>query len=177
MLKLIFVVFSLPLLLQLKRKNLWALTARSLFIMCLVVLTLLPTGLNLIYSNLSFFFFDGLCIPLIILTLWISGLMVMARYKVFLSGDSRKFFILSIIFLNNLLIICFISENLLLFYIIFEASLVPTIVLILGWGYQPERLQARSYFVIYTVTASLPLLIRLVLVYRENIRLSIILVN
>lgn len=36
-------------------------------------------------------------------------------------------------------------------------------MLILGWGYQPERLQAAGYIIIYTVCASLPLL--LVLLY------------
>jgi NADH:ubiquinone oxidoreductase subunit 4 (subunit M) len=31
-------------------------------------------------------------------------------------------------------------------------------VLIIAWGYQPERSQASIYLIIYTVTASLPIL-------------------
>jgi NADH-ubiquinone oxidoreductase chain 4 len=50
-------------------------------------------------------------------------------------------------------------------------SLIPTIIIIMGWGYQPERLQAGIYFLFYTLSASLPLL--LVLIYSFNIVLSL----
>lgn len=43
----------------------------------------------------------------------------------------------------------------------FEASLIPTLILILGWGYQPERLQAGTYLIIYIIFSSLPLLFSL----------------
>nr|YP_009498478.1 NADH dehydrogenase subunit 4 [Dosinia japonica]AWK60550.1 NADH dehydrogenase subunit 4 [Dosinia japonica] len=45
------------------------------------------------------------------------------------------------------------------FYFFFEFSLIPTFLLILKWGYQPERLQAGMYMMMYTVSASLPLLV------------------
>nr|YP_009422193.1 NADH dehydrogenase subunit 4 [Ruditapes decussatus]AJY78598.1 NADH dehydrogenase subunit 4 [Ruditapes decussatus] len=47
------------------------------------------------------------------------------------------------------------------FYFFFEFTLVPTFFLILKWGYRPERLQAATYMVIYTVGSSLPLLMGL----------------
>jgi NADH-ubiquinone oxidoreductase chain 4 len=53
----------------------------------------------------------------------------------------------------------FSAYNLFLFYLFFERSLIPTLFLILGWGYQPERLQAGLYLLFYTLFASLPLLI------------------
>jgi NADH-ubiquinone oxidoreductase chain 4 len=46
-----------------------------------------------------------------------------------------------------------------LFYLFFEATLIPTLMLIMGWGYQPERIQAGVYILFYTLAASLPLLI------------------
>lgn len=46
-----------------------------------------------------------------------------------------------------------------MFYLFFERRLIPTLLLILGWGYQPERLQAGLYLLFYTLIASLPLLI------------------
>nr|YP_010996930.1 NADH dehydrogenase subunit 4 [Dendrodoris krusensternii]WPH63914.1 NADH dehydrogenase subunit 4 [Dendrodoris krusensternii] len=61
--------------------------------------------------------------------------------------------------LSLVLILAFSSSNLLMFYIFFEASLIPTLMLIIGWGYQPERLQAGTYMMLYTVGASLPLLL------------------
>ena len=68
------------------------------------------------------------------------------------------------------LILAFRSSNIINFYIWFEASLIPTLILIICWGYQPERLQAGSYIILYTVGASLPLLI--VLVWRCSERSS-----
>ena len=62
-------------------------------------------------------------------------------------------------FLCLVLTLAFSSSNLIMFYIFFEASLIPTLVLIIGWGYQPERLQAGTYIMLYTVGASLPLLL------------------
>jgi NADH-ubiquinone oxidoreductase chain 4 len=46
-----------------------------------------------------------------------------------------------------------------MFYLFFERRLIPTLFLILGWGYQPERLQAGIYLLFYTLLVSLPILI------------------
>lgn len=43
----------------------------------------------------------------------------------------------------------------------FEATLIPIFLLIIGWGYQPERVQASLYLLFYTLLASLPLLLGL----------------
>lgn len=67
------------------------------------------------------------------------------------------------------------SPNLLRFYILFEASLIPTLVLILSWGLQPERLQAGTYLILYIIVASLPLLFSLLLLYTKNNHLNIFL--
>lgn len=51
---------------------------------------------------------------------------------------------------------------------LFELSLIPTLALILKWGYQPERLQAGYYIILYTICASLPLLAILNIIYQES---------
>jgi NADH-ubiquinone oxidoreductase chain 4 len=71
------------------------------------------------------------------------------------------------------LIISFSASSMAIFYIAFEASLIPTIILIILWGYQPERLQARLYLIIYTITASLPLLIIILKIYSNSKHLNI----
>jgi NADH-ubiquinone oxidoreductase chain 4 len=38
----------------------------------------------------------------------------------------------------------------------------------LGWGYQPERLQAGVYLLFYTLLASLPLLVGIFYIYKFN---------
>lgn len=58
---------------------------------------------------------------------------------------------------------CFKRTNLLVFYCFFELSLIPILLLILGWGYQPERLHAGIRMVFYTLVASLPLLVSLLI--------------
>lgn len=60
-----------------------------------------------------------------------------------------------------------------MFYIIFEFSLIPTLLLIIGWGYQPERLQAGLYLLFYTLTASLPLLISILIIANSFYSLTI----
>jgi len=85
--------------------------------------------------------------------------MILARYKIFNTKNISKSFILTCVILLLTLITSFNTSSILTFYIAFEASLIPTIALIMLWGYQPERLQARIYLIIYTVTASLPLLL------------------
>ena len=68
-----------------------------------------------------------------------------------------------IIFISYFIIIFlffrFFFNRFLLFYIFFEISLIPIIYIIIGWGYQPERLIAGLYLLFYTLLASLPLLI------------------
>nr|QWS05784.1 NADH dehydrogenase subunit 4 [Nerita chamaeleon] len=103
---------------------------------------------------------DGLSMPLITLTWWISILMLIASQTSVLNANNKvNYFSFLISLLNLILLIVFMSSNLIWFYFSFEASLIPTLILILGWGYQPERLQAGIYMMLYTVTASLPLLI------------------
>jgi len=39
--------------------------------------------------------------------------------------------------------------------------------LILGWGYQPERVQAGNYLLFYTLLTSLPLLVGILFIYKS----------
>lgn len=178
MLKLIFIFLVGGWFRRLKHnKYLWAEVTRLLFFTSVFLFFYFPVSLNIFYSNIRFFYLDSLSTPLIMLTLWVSGLIIISSYKVNLLKNFQLRFLVNLLCLNRLLIICFISRNLIVFYITFEASLIPTIIIILMWGYQPERLQASSYFIIYTVTASLPLLIRLLIIFYENRRFSLVLRN
>lgn len=123
----------------------------------------------------NYLFIDALSIPIITLTIWISRLIVLARYKILISTTSPRFYLTLTTILSLILTLTFSSSNLLIFYMRFEAALIPTLFIILIWGIQPERLQAASYFILYTVSASLPLLLRLIIIYNINSTLSIFL--
>ena len=104
---------------------------------------------------------DVLSFGLILLSFWICALIVISRRGVYFSKLNVNYFLFNIIFLLFILLLTFSCINLFLFYVFFERSLIPTLFLILGWGYQPERLQAGLYLLFYTLFASLPLLIAL----------------
>lgn len=89
----------------------------------------------------------------------------MAREK--LSKDSYflDFFIFVVLILLISLYLTFRSMNLFIFYLFFEVRLIPTLFLILGWGYQPERIQAGIYIFFYTLLASLPIMVAIFYFY------------
>lgn len=161
-------LFLLPLLAKLywhiSINSLLFITFLSMLFSYKIITNLEAPSINIILDSLNF--------PLISLTLWIRALIISARYQILNNKNNSKRFLWIILILATILITCFSRRNLLIFYIIFEASLIPTILLILGWGYQPERLQARIYLIIYTITASLPLLISIILLKQINLNLS-----
>lgn len=112
--------------------------------------------------NFSFLGTDILRWSLVLLTFWIIILIMLASqgYKTTNYFYSKFTFVLIIILV--LLFLTFRTLDLLSFYIFFEGSLIPIYLLIVGWGYQPERLQAGIYLLLYTIFASLPLLISVI---------------
>nr|DAB41860.1 TPA_asm: NADH dehydrogenase subunit 4 [Elliptio complanata] len=112
---------------------------------------------------------DNFSFSLVSLTVLVSGLSTLASVRdVQKSSNSSVSFIFSVLLLTLVLIFCFSVSSLFSFYMLFEFSLIPILLIILGWGYQPERLQAGKYMMLYTVSASLPLLVLIVLVLNSG---------
>jgi len=59
----------------------------------------------------------------------------------------------------------FMVTNLFVFYILFELSLVPILLIIIYWGSQPERLSAGLYFLIYTRSFRIPFIAIIIFIY------------
>nr|YP_009917970.1 NADH dehydrogenase subunit 4 [Colobocentrotus mertensii]QLM02018.1 NADH dehydrogenase subunit 4 [Colobocentrotus mertensii] len=118
---------------------------------------------------------DTISAPLIALSCWLAPIALIAS-KGHLSEASdlnQRTFITMIIIITGALIITFSSLELLLFYIAFETTLVPTLILITRWGAQMERFQAGLYFMFYTLFGSLPLLVSLIAIFVSSLSLSI----
>nr|YP_010759003.1 NADH dehydrogenase subunit 4 [Ctenolepisma longicaudatum]WEX31828.1 NADH dehydrogenase subunit 4 [Ctenolepisma longicaudatum] len=152
---LLFMVFLIPLGFVSK---MWWVVQNLLFVLCFLLIIdnctgLCPWGLG--YN----FWFDNLSYSLVLLTVWIIILMIMASESILSSSFYPNGFIGLVMMLLLLLYLSFVSTNLFMFYLFFEGSLIPTLFLILGWGYQPERVQAGVYLLLYTLLASLPLLV------------------
>jgi len=110
---------------------------------------------------------------LILLSLWLLVLMFISQIKApFIANLLTIFFIL-----NLTLVLSFTVDNLILFYFFFESSLIPIFSIILGWGYQIERLKARFFLLIYTLFASLPLLFVIILILKSGSTLNIFIIN
>lgn len=131
--------------------------------------------LNSPYNFISYFILDNLGVLMLFLSLWIGGLMIISRCGVSGVNLSGLFFMIRV--LVFLLLLVFRLSDLIRFYIFFEFSLIPITGMVLGWGYQPERLQARNYLVLYTVLASLPLLVSVLFMYRLNGHVSFFLMG
>nr|YP_010464231.1 NADH dehydrogenase subunit 4 [Strongylium pinfaense]UUL71608.1 NADH dehydrogenase subunit 4 [Strongylium pinfaense] len=104
---------------------------------------------------------DLLSYVLVLLSFWICSLMIMASEKIYSVNNWFGLFLFTVLLLMISLFLTFSSLNLFIFYVFFEVSLIPTLILIVGWGYQPERLQAGVYLLFYTLLASLPMMISL----------------
>nr|YP_009967232.1 NADH dehydrogenase subunit 4 [Diaphanes citrinus]QEO18994.1 NADH dehydrogenase subunit 4 [Diaphanes citrinus] len=97
---------------------------------------------------------------LLLLTIWIIILMMMASNKIVNSYSSEMFLFVVLMLLFSLFL-TFSSMNVFIFYFFFEFSIIPTLFLILGWGYQPERIQAGMYMFMYTIMGALPMMVSL----------------
>nr|ATN40445.1 NADH dehydrogenase subunit 4 [Xizicus howardi] len=162
MLKFIFMLlFLIPLSFL---NKFWWLVQCLLYLMTFIFMLSFVTFTD--FCSLSYMFgMDILSYGLILLSFWICSLMITASEKVYHYKYFNSFFLVFVIFLLLMLCCTFSSMSLFSFYLFFEASLIPTLFLILGWGYQPERLQAGVYLLFYTLLASLPLLVGLFNIY------------
>lgn len=131
----------------------------SLLLLLIITLSFYLPYLQEFSHMYQIFAWDTLSFSLIRLTFWIVILILLARLSNINIIKFKSSFILISICLLFILVLTFSVINLILFYILFEASLIPIFIIILGWGNQPERLQAGTYILLYTVFLSLPILI------------------
>nr|YP_010895244.1 NADH dehydrogenase subunit 4 [Psilota anthracina]WJW73809.1 NADH dehydrogenase subunit 4 [Psilota anthracina] len=130
------------------------------------------------WVNISYFLgMDMLSYGMILLSFWICSLMLMASDSINKFNNYKNLFLLNVLLLLLLLVLTFSSMNLFMFYLFFESSLIPTLFLILGWGYQPERLQAGMYLLFYTLLVSLPMLIAIFYLYNNLNTMNFYLMN
>nr|YP_010481708.1 NADH dehydrogenase subunit 4 [Psychophora sabini]UVU20400.1 NADH dehydrogenase subunit 4 [Psychophora sabini] len=158
-----FLIFVIPF--CFKKKMFW-MVQLFLFFMMFIFMNMTLNINN--FTNISYLYScDLMSFGLIMLSIWICILMIMASENLYKFNYYSNFFLLNIIILLLLLCLTFSSMNLFLFYLFFEGSLIPTLMLIVGWGYQPERIQAGMYLLFYTLFASLPLLMGIFYTYNE----------
>ena len=130
-------------------------------------------NLNNLINYILIINLDLISIRIILLRFHVLILIIMSQ---FLSNFLKNLFFMFII-LNVRLIYTFSTNNIIIFYFFFEWSLIPIFFIILGWGYQLERIKSRFYLLIYTLFASLPLLVFIIILINLNFSLSIIFIS
>nr|AYE84580.1 NADH dehydrogenase subunit 4 [Encarsia formosa] len=165
MMKIFFFIFMLIFnIMSFNKKLLMSFLSNLLMVFTIIFI------LNFNYLNwfglYSFLMMDLYSYILIILSIWIISLMFMINLNF-----NKLMYSFLLIMLLFVLMLSFSVSNYFLFYLFFEISLIPTFLLIMGWGYQPERINASMYMLMYTLFASLPLLI--ILFYLMNLNFSL----
>jgi len=105
---------------------------------------------------------DGLAMPLILLTTFITVLVVLAGWKVITFKVSQ--YMAAFLILEGLMIGVFASVDAMLFYVFWEAMLIPMFLIIGIWG-GPNRVYATIKFFLYTFLGSVLMLISFLYMY------------
>nr|UEN68289.1 NADH dehydrogenase subunit 4 [Eopsetta grigorjewi]UFQ89321.1 NADH dehydrogenase subunit 4 [Eopsetta grigorjewi] len=161
----------------LKPSWLWPVSLMYSFCISLVSLSWLKNLSETGWSSLNLFMAtDSLSTPLLVLTCWLLPLMILASQKHTASEpvNRQRMYISLLASLQFFLILAFSATELVMFYVMFEATLIPTLIIITRWGNQTERLNAGTYFLFYTLAGSLPLLVALLLLQNTSGTLSLL---
>ena len=102
---------------------------------------------------------DGIAMPLIVLTTFISVLTVLSAWKVITKNVHQ--FMAAFLLLEAMMIGVFAAQDAILFYIFFEAMLIPMFLIIGVWG-GPNRVYATIKFFLFTFFGSVFLLVALI---------------
>jgi len=114
---------------------------------------------------------DGISMPLIILTTMINVIVVISAWEVI--KDRPAVYLGSFSIMTGLMVGVFSSLDAILFYIFFEATLIPMFLIIGIWG-GPRRVYATVKFFLYTFLGSVFMLIALIYMYKQGGSFSIL---
>ena len=108
---------------------------------------------------------DGISLPLIVLTAFVTPLVVIASWTVIEKRPAQ--YLASFLILEGLMIGVFAALDALLFYVLWEAMLIPMFVIIGVWG-GPRRVYATIKFFLYTFLGSVLMLVALIYLYLKG---------
>jgi NADH-quinone oxidoreductase subunit M len=108
---------------------------------------------------------DGIALPLILLTTFTTVIVILASWSVI--KDRPGFYMGSFLLLEGLMVGVFTSLDVVLFYVFWEAVLIPMFLIIGIWG-GPRRVYATIKFFLYTFMGSVVMLVALLYLYRQT---------
>jgi NADH-quinone oxidoreductase subunit M len=105
---------------------------------------------------------DGISLPLILMTVGIMPLCVLASWNAI--TISIRGFMAVLLVMETAMVGVFVALDFVLFYVFWEAMLIPMYLLIGVWG-GPNRLYAAIKFFLYTLAGSVLLLVAILVLY------------
>jgi NADH-quinone oxidoreductase subunit M len=108
---------------------------------------------------------DGISVLLVLLTTFLMPLVILSSWA---SIESRwKEFAITMLLLEAGMVGVFVSLDLFLFYVFWEAMLIPMYLIIGIWG-GPNRIYATIKFILYTLAGSLLMLVAILVLYFQH---------
>ena len=114
---------------------------------------------------------NGLGFVFIGLTLYLNFVCILVSMRSIKSNFSLFLNLLG--FMSLILMGVFTTDNLLLFYVLFESSLIPIFLLVIGWGSRGEKIRAGYYLFFFTLVSSLLMLLAIIKLFWLTGSLSI----
>ena len=106
---------------------------------------------------------DGISVLFVLLTTFIMPLTILASWNV---EDRVKEYMIAFLLLETLMLGVFMALDLVLFYLFFEAGLIPMFLIIGIWGGK-DRIYASFKFFLYTFLGSVLMLVAMVAMYAD----------
>ncbi len=114
---------------------------------------------------------DGISMPLIILTAFLTVIVVIAGWEVI--QDKVAQYMAAFLIMEGFMIGVFSALDAVLFYVFWEATLIPMFIIIGIWG-GPNRIYATIKFFLYTLLGSLLMLVAFLYLYHRTGGFSIL---
>jgi len=108
---------------------------------------------------------DGISMPLILLTTFITILVVIAGWEVIQYKPNQ--YMAAFLIMEGVMVGVFAALDAMLFYVFWEAMLIPMFIIIGIWG-GPNRVYATIKFFLYTFLGSVLMLVALVYMYFQS---------
>ncbi len=108
---------------------------------------------------------DGIAVPLILLTSFTTVIVVIAGWEVIQKRVAQ--YMASFLIMSGLMIGVFSSLDAILYYVFWEAMLIPMFLVIGIWG-GPNRVYATIKFFLYTLLGSLLMLVAFIYLYSQS---------
>ena len=108
---------------------------------------------------------DGISVWFVLLTAFITVIVVISAWEVITERVNQ--YMGAFLILSGIMVGVFSALDGLLFYVFFEATLIPMYIIIGVWG-GPNRVYAAFKFFLYTLTGSLLMLVALVYLYFKS---------